>query len=371
MSLFLKGILLSLRHSVKFSSIPLDQALEMQYNKPAKSQSGIVGITRKKEAVNKWNILRHEKLQYTQFLEQMCNMSSNDEYSLHHEFSPSITENDCEAVLNIIDYINEHVNLIRIDENTLVNLATGVKFDTCSSEFLINCLQIGDENYQNFKISRLVNKTEKLFDPIHKVHSKQSHKAVSKSEAIKKETVTFMKYVDFARVRKYDFKLLKYDIISTPFYLTKEQYLRKSSKSELAQEIKKLLPERCPEAVPVSNIKAMFILEFTGHCREVPIKSLKMKTYEDLFTRLWGMFKYVSKNSLRIDVIFDERDRKSSDQAIGVKIVNACQKLPIEMENFWSSSSNKIQLQQMFINTFISTSNFPIPGYLGKWFVFI
>ena len=57
-----------------------------------------------------------------------------------------------------------------------------------------------------------------------------------------------MKYVDFARVRKYDLKkLLKYDIISTPFYLTKEQYLRKSSKSELAQVIKKLLLERCPK----------------------------------------------------------------------------------------------------------------------------
>ena len=45
-----------------------------------------------------------------------------------------------------------------------------------------------------------------------------------------------MKYVDFAQVRKYDLKkLLKYDIISSPFYLTKEQYLPKSSQSELAQ----------------------------------------------------------------------------------------------------------------------------------------
>ena len=164
----------------------------MQYNKPAKSQSGNIGITRKKEAASKWNILRHEKLQYTQFLEQMCNISNNDEYSLHHEFSPSVTENDREVVSNIIDYINKHVNPFRLDENTLVNLATGVKFDTYSSEFLIKCLQIGDEHYQNFKMNRLVSKTEKLFDPIHKVRSKQSHKAVSKSEAIKKETVTFI-----------------------------------------------------------------------------------------------------------------------------------------------------------------------------------
>ena len=181
-----------------------------------------------------------------------------------------------------------------MDKNTLVNLATGVKFDTCSSEFFINCLQIGDEHYQNFKMNRLVNKTEKLFDPMHKVRSKQSHKAVTKSDAIKKETVTFMKYVDFARVHKYDLrKLLKYDIISTPFYLTKEQYLRKSSKSELAPEIKELLSKRCPKTGSVSNIKAMFVFEFMGYCRKVPIKTLNMKTYVDLFNSLWGILQYV------------------------------------------------------------------------------
>ena len=93
------------------------------------------------------------------------------------------------------------------------------------------------------------------------------------------------------------------------------------------------------------------------------------------------MFKYVSKDSPRIDIIFSnyfeqsvkqhERERRSSDQAIEVKIANACQKLPIEMENFWSSSNNKIQLQQIFIDWFISTSNYHIPVYLSKWFVFI
>ena len=118
-----------------------------------------------------------------------------------------------------------------------------------------------------------------------------------------------------------------------------------------------------------------------GRCRKVPIKTLKMKTYQDLVNHLWDMFKYVSKDSSRIDIIFDsyfkqsvkqlERDRRSFDQAIGVKIASACQKLPIEMENFWSSSNNKIQLQQMFIDRFISTSNYHIPVYLGKWFAII
>ena len=147
-------------------------------------------------------------------------------------------------------------------------------------------------------------------------------------------------------------KLLKYDIINS--FLS-------NLKSQFAQEIKKLLPERCPETVPVSNINEMFVFKYMGHCHKVPIKTLKMiKTYEDLFNHLWVMFKYVSNDSSRTDIMFDnyfeqsvkqhERHRRSSDQKIGVKIPNACQKLPLEMENFWSSSNNKIQLQQMFID---------------------
>ena len=101
MSPFSKGDFVVTQTLRKSSSIPLDQALEVQYNKPAKSLSGIIGITRKKKAVDKWNILRHEKLQYTQFLEQMCNISNNDKYSLHHKFSPSVIENNCEAVSNM------------------------------------------------------------------------------------------------------------------------------------------------------------------------------------------------------------------------------------------------------------------------------
>ena len=51
---------------VKFSkrsaiAVPVDQALESKHNKPAKSASGIIGITHKKKAVCKWNLMRHDK----------------------------------------------------------------------------------------------------------------------------------------------------------------------------------------------------------------------------------------------------------------------------------------------------------------------
>ena len=43
------------------SGVPMDQALEKEYNKAAKGAGGIIGITRKKESVAKCNIVKHEK----------------------------------------------------------------------------------------------------------------------------------------------------------------------------------------------------------------------------------------------------------------------------------------------------------------------
>ena len=76
----------------------MDRALEKQYNKPSKGQSEIIGITRSKEAVCKWNIMKHEKGQYGDFLQKICEFDTNDKYSIHHEFAPSIEKRDQEAV---------------------------------------------------------------------------------------------------------------------------------------------------------------------------------------------------------------------------------------------------------------------------------
>ena len=43
------------------SAVPMDQALEKAYNKPAKGQGGTIGFTRRKEAVAQFNLIRHEK----------------------------------------------------------------------------------------------------------------------------------------------------------------------------------------------------------------------------------------------------------------------------------------------------------------------
>ena len=69
------------------SGIPFDQALEQCYNRPAKVSGGIIGVTRKKEAVALWRIIKYKKDQYVDLFKMGDN--AQGELSLHHDFSTS------------------------------------------------------------------------------------------------------------------------------------------------------------------------------------------------------------------------------------------------------------------------------------------
>ena len=46
----------------------MDQALEKVYNNPVKGQGGIIGLTRRKEAVAQFNLIRYKKAKISSFL---------------------------------------------------------------------------------------------------------------------------------------------------------------------------------------------------------------------------------------------------------------------------------------------------------------
>ena len=57
-------------------------------------------------------------------------MNDNDEYSLHHEYSQSVTKEDQKSVTLIMDYILERGNPFNTDEPSEIiniNIATGEK----------------------------------------------------------------------------------------------------------------------------------------------------------------------------------------------------------------------------------------------------
>ena len=74
----------------------MDQALGSKYNKPAKGASRVIGITRKKAVINKWNLIRkHENANYANLLRQISRINTEHECSLHPRFSKQRTEIGC------------------------------------------------------------------------------------------------------------------------------------------------------------------------------------------------------------------------------------------------------------------------------------
>ena len=106
------------------SGMPMDQALEKEYNKKAKGPGGIIGITRQKESVAKWNLIKHEKKAYTNFIDEFCGLNQLDEYSLHHEFSSTFTKKDNHDVEVMKGYIETNCNLMKAGK--LSNMVTRV-----------------------------------------------------------------------------------------------------------------------------------------------------------------------------------------------------------------------------------------------------
>ena len=119
----------------KTIAIPMDQALEKEYNKVAKGGGGIIVITRREKAVAQWNLLKHEKVQYLRFL-QLCDIDENGEYNLHHEFSKSKAESDEKRIGQIPSFILDGQNPFDVKSTKLRNLVTGKQMDAPLANYL-------------------------------------------------------------------------------------------------------------------------------------------------------------------------------------------------------------------------------------------
>ena len=46
-----------------------DQAHQKEYNKKAKDEGGIIGMTRRQESIAKWNVIEYERDAFTNFVD--------------------------------------------------------------------------------------------------------------------------------------------------------------------------------------------------------------------------------------------------------------------------------------------------------------
>ena len=264
------------RHtSRKGSGMPMDQALEKAYNKVSKGPGGVIGITKNKSAIARWNIIKHDKMLITQYLRDVCGLCDGDETSLHHEFSFNLTLDEEQHISEVARYIEDRLNPFKPSvDGKIVNIVTGKQLDLDTSEFLIDCIKQGKERYDEYKKDRLENKTKKLFDKI--PHSKKSRKSSSTNQKIdkKKEIIAATRSIDYARLRQYNISsLLEYELTSIPFFLTKDGYLKKSQKYKLSKKIKDGINHYQPPVnLQETDHCTMTAIDFMAFARKVAIK---------------------------------------------------------------------------------------------------
>ena len=259
--------------------------------------------------------MKHEKFLYTQVLSEICHLKTEDQYSLHDEFSEIATQEEREAVAKMIQFIEERGNPFDVSSTDMKNLSSGKQLDPKLVDFRVKCTTKREEKYQQFKEERLEKKSAKLFDLIPKLEMENGSKQEKKRKIdVNKLTVEFMHQADIARTRNYDLReLLRHELISTSLHLTKDRLLRKSPKSELAHVLKHHVSDIPTEVPSVGEMQSVLVIDFMTYCRKVPIKKLCLNTYVDFskhlfskrFSKHFFVFQNIFQISQRIDIVFD------------------------------------------------------------------
>ena len=217
------------------------------------------------------------------------------------------------------------------------NLVTGTTLGAATTSFLLDSVVKGTEAYDKFVKERLDCKSVKLFDKIPMTRKIKKMGKNWKPPDVNKETIHFLWMIDYSRLRSLDIAdLLKHEIVSTSFYLTKDGELRKSPKSELARELKNLLEMPCPVEIPDSDLKSVIVIDLMAYARKVPTKKMMLTKYEDYFKALWRTFSSLCKDCSRIDIVFDVYLRHSIKQG---KRNRSCKLDPLKLTSHPSSSN--------------------------------
>ena len=110
---------------------------------------------------------------------------------------------------------------------------TGAEIPNDEFSYLLNCIERGEEMYQEYRQSRLVERSKKLCDVIPSHRMKKKKAKAEKPVDLNKVRADFARIIDIARCRGYNVRnLLSYEITTTSYFLTTESYLRKATQSE-------------------------------------------------------------------------------------------------------------------------------------------
>ena len=197
-------------------------------------------------------------------------------------------------------------------------------------------------------------------------------KDIQRKQQKKKESTSAQKQLDLARVRGFDIEeMLKYDLVSSSSLFDQYNLMSKPVKSSLVKELEKQLNANDyfhPKSWKM--VTTACIVDVMGYIRRLKLKQLK--TFGELCEQFISMVSNIHLKSTRIDFVFDsylegsikdsERERRSKCRAIDLNYINFTTPLPVDLDAFWASNSNKCKLQELLSKWLISKAEEKLPN---------
>ena len=354
----------TVKHTNKsFSSVSTDQALEQTINRSSKSTSGIIGFTKKKEAVAAWEMTYHEFLSISNYFKNitLCHKESY-ELNVHHEYSQTMTQNSELAITNILNFLEKRqVNPFMPGPQSLRNIVTQELVQPEITQSLLSCFKRGIELYEKFREERYILKIKPFSAPISRTNLPNfatiptSEKANPKKKK-KSQTNEIQRIFALATERNFPIeRLLTYDLTFENILFDENELLKKeSNKSALIRELEKCFNNDEGQCMN-SDVETCVIVDVMLVLRKIGWKGLK--SFEEVATQFINKVKQRSdsQNTTRIDFIFDsyfnllpkssEHIRRCKAESIVYNEITSNTVLPKQEDTFWSSTTNKILLQ--------------------------
>ena len=360
------------RSQQPFAQVWTDMALEQSINLDSKSKGGIVGISRREDAVERWFLTSHERAAITHSLKEMCGLENYERVGTHKEARAAQMKRDQEDIDRLVASFNSGLltnpfdipNDRDISEKlSLLNIATGVVLPEQASDRLLDATELGKRSMEAFISTRINTNEVSFWDPLSKLKINTFSSAAKKMEvkATNDKVITlntdrelFGRLLVVAKQRDIDLQeVLSYELSAVPVAIAHgDGSLRKTAKSSLMSVLEKnvaVLPSLPPSLIPTAFvIDAMALVQV--------MKSASSASFGQMAEQhCMHITRMLSQSSCsRVDLVFDqyrkqsikegERHKRGQTSSLEVKIYSDSMPIPKQWGKYISNPRNKENL---------------------------
>lgn len=373
-----------------FKGIWSDMGVETSIIRDSKSDSGIIGLTRRGSAVLRWSCSRHILGRYAEQMQRRSGLKT-DTTKCHEQTMPAMMTRDEEHLQQIVRHIeNNMVDPFSVDshEKLLLNVGSGLLATPEISADLVKAVDKGNEMLTAF-CSRLDadgedNVRKSFYQPIAKSGLKtfKDMKKTSKvlvGGTIKRVNVSpeqvYQRALRLSKVRP-EVNLatvLSYPMTAVPSSIFKEDgSRRKTNKADLLHGLEDTVKKSVGELPPNTADVSVHVIDGMAFLRSIRVED--MKNFSDIGEACINKIGQLFRVSSEVHFIFDRYDDQTSPkneeqqnrQGSGsIRRFQVASERPIpDWKAFMGVSENKAQLTA-YLSGYIE-KNLPLRAILSK-----